>query len=346
MDLVWTHTAAATGTLLLFFWDYHSQVSLSVFFAAPLLVMKYFFCWLGAPLALSLGSSAWVAGVSLLLIFIVLSSAGLCGPRFGGHRKIAYAFTAIGCYAVLAGAATALGRIGLKFEWALSSRYTTFSIYLPIGVVGLAALSFARFDERDVPVGNRVRKLASALVVIAIFMSSLSTYRRGMKGMAGTGRHRAQGRAALLFSEVLPHNPDLKLLSPDPLAMIRQYRALLRCGMARDAIISPRSIPPLEPRAEVDRSHGCLTVCDVKGDHLIMKGWALREPRKPAPFVLFAYRAPDRPAVPFAVSSTGDSTPWLIRHGFRNCGFTVDLEPDLPSGRLEISAWDDGSRAE
>jgi hypothetical protein len=137
-----------------FFWAI-TQVSLSAFFAAPLLVLKYFFCWLGAPLALSLGSSAWVAGVSLLLIFIVLSSAELCGPRFGGHRKIAYAFTAIGCYAALAGAATALGRIGLKFEWALSSRYTTFSIYLPIGVVGLAALSFARFDGRNVPVGKR-----------------------------------------------------------------------------------------------------------------------------------------------------------------------------------------------
>ena len=70
-----------------------------------------------------------------------------------------------------------------------------------------------------------------------------------------------------------------------------------------------------------------------------MKGWAVRERGKPAPLVLFAYRALDRPAVPFAVSSTGNSTPWLIRHGFRNCGFTVDLEPDLPSGRLEISAW-------
>lgn len=338
---VWygAYVAAAVGTLLLFFGGYQRQVGFSPLFATPLLVMKYFVCWLGAPLALSLGSSAWVAGASLLLIFIVLSGAELCGPRFGRRREIAYAFTAVGCYALLAGAAATLGRVGLEFQWALSSRYTTFSIYLPIGVVGLAALSFARIDERGVPPRKSVRKLAPALVVIAIFLSSLSTYRQGMRGMNWTRWQRTRGRAALLFSEVLPHDPDLKILSPDPIAMIRQYRALLRCGMARDAIISPRSIPPLEPRAEVDRNHGCLTVCEVKGGRLTMKGWAMGEEKKPAPFVLFAYSAADRPALPFAVSSTGDSTPWLIRHGFRNCGFRVDLKPDLPSGRVEISAW-------
>ncbi len=157
--------------------------------------------------------------------------------------------------------------------------------------------------------------------------------------MSWTRRQRACGRAALLFSEILPHNPDLKLLSPDPIAMIRKYRALLRCGMARDAIISPRSVPPLEPQDQVDRSHGCLKVCEMKGTRLTMKGWACGEGKKPASFVLFAYRVQGQRSIPFAIAPTGETTPGLVRHGLRNCGFRLDLEPDLPPGRVEISAW-------
>ncbi len=79
----------------------------------------------------------------LSLIFAVLSCAALFRPESDRDRNVAYAFTALGCYAGLAGAAAALARVGMKFDWALGSRYTTFSIYLPIAVVGLAALHFS-----------------------------------------------------------------------------------------------------------------------------------------------------------------------------------------------------------
>jgi len=65
----------------------------------------------------------------------------------------------------------------------------------------------------------------------------------------------------------------------------------------------------------------------------------VRERGKPAPFVLFACRAPDRPAVPICGVFYGKRDAVAYPSRFRNCGFTVDLEPDLPSGRLEISAW-------
>jgi hypothetical protein len=331
--------AAAIGTLLLFFWNYHRQAGLSPVRGSPGLLLKYFFCWVGAPLAISLGSSAWIAGVCLFLIFATLAGATLLWPESGRRRDIAYVFTAIGCYAGLAGAATALGRVGLRFELALSSRYTTFSIYLPIAVVCLAALYSSRPVKENAFAWKRSRQGAAALIVIVTLACSLGTYQWGMKGMTWTRRQRARGRAALLFSEVLPNNPDLKILSADPVAMIRKYRALFRCGMARDAIISARAIPPLEPQAGVDRGHGCLKVCELNGDRLTIKGWALREEKKPAPFVLLAYRARGQTAIPFAVAPTGDSTPGLIRRGLRSCGFRLDLEPDLPPGRVEISAW-------
>ncbi len=267
--------AAAIGTLVLFFWNYQRHAGLGPLFESPLLLLKYFFCWLGAPLALPLGRAAWVAGLALSLIFAVLSWAALFRPESDRHRKIAYAFTALGCYAGMAGAAASLGRVGMEFDWALGSRYTTFSIYLPIAVVGLAALHFSRAGAG--PFWKCPRRVGAVLIVAVILATSLSTYPAGMKGMNWTRWQRAHGRAALLFSELLPNNPELKFLSPEPAAMIRTYRALLRSGMARDALISPASIPQLEPRAGVDRSYGVLDVCEVKGTRLRLKGWAVRE---------------------------------------------------------------------
>ena len=68
-----------------------------------------------------------------------------------------------------------------------------------------------------------------------------------------------------------------------------------------------------------------------------MKGWVCAKEETGA-LCLFCYRARP-PGGSIRGVFYGSSTPWLIRHGFRNCGFRVDLEPDLPSGRLEISAW-------
>ncbi|CAN5464443.1 hypothetical protein BH18VER2_BH18VER2_08010 [soil metagenome] len=331
--------AAAAGTLILFFWNYQRHFDLAPLFDSPLLLLKYFFCWLGAPLALPLGTTAWIAGLCLSLIFLALSGAALLRPDSDRHRNAAYAFIALGCYAGMAGAAAALGRVGMEFEWALGSRYTTFSIYLLIAVVGLAALQFASGSAQETQPAMPRRQLVAALIVAGILASSLSTYHLGMKGMNWTRHQRALGRAALLFSKILPDNPDLKTLSPKPVAMVREYEALLQSGMARDALISPGSIPALKPRASADRRHGLLEVCEVRAGRLLLKGRAMREGKTPAPFVLFAYRTTGETAIPFAVAPTGESSPGLIRRGLRNCGFRLEREPDLPPGRIEISAW-------
>lgn len=297
-------------------------------------------CVLGTPLAIGLGTWAWIAGLGLSLIFLFLSGAALLQPGSGRGWRAACAFTAIGCFAGLAGAATALGRIGLRLEWALSSRYVTFSIYLPIAVIGLSALHFSRSDDPGAPPGRRRRKLATALIVLGILASSLGTYHRGMRGMMWTKRNRSRGRAALLFSEILPNNPDLKILHPDPELVIRRYQELLHCGMAQAPFLPPGSVPKFEPRAGVGRSNGSFEFCQLKDHQLWMKGWALGARERAAPFVLFAARSNGTEATLFSVAPTGNPSPKHAPRGVRNCGFELKIDqPDLPEGPVEISAW-------
>lgn len=78
--------------------------------------------------------------------------------------------------------------------------------------------------------------------------------------------------------------------------------------------LSTRSLPAkvAEPQAGMDNTHGSMQVCELQANRLTRKGWALREEKKPAPFVLFAYRARGRTAIPFAVAPTGNSTPGFV----------------------------------
>ena len=72
-----------------------------------------------------------------------------------------------------------------------------------------------------------------------------------------------------------------------------------------------------------------------------MKGWAaVANGARPAPFILFADRTAAGAAVPFSVATTGNPSPKGAPAGLRNCGFEIRIaDPDLPAGRVEISAW-------
>ena len=72
-----------------------------------------------------------------------------------------------------------------------------------------------------------------------------------------------------------------------------------------------------------------------------MKGWAaVANGTRPAPFILFADRTAAGAAVPFSVATTGNPSPKGAPAGLRNCGFEIRIaDPDLPAGRVEISAW-------
>jgi len=336
------YAAVAAGTLVIYFsgtTSYSATVASAL--AAPTLLAKYFFCWLGAPLGVMLGTHDWFVGVCVLITFIVLGYFTIRHTQRGAGRNAAYAFLAIGGYAILAGAATSVGRVSLRFEWALSSRYMTFSIYLPIAIVGLAALAQAPSLDRQLGRKDNRRRFIAVAIVVVILTCSLTSYKWGIEGMRAVKHRRLHGRAALLFSEIIQGNSDLKILAPESERVISRYKALLRVGMAKTSIIPRNSIPTLAPVMNVDRRYGYFQTCALeKEGRLKLTGWALDSRHNPAPFVLFAYRSQENAAVPFAVAPTQVTTRSLAHHGLRNCGFfAIHLETVIPKGLVEISAW-------
>jgi hypothetical protein len=338
--------ATGLSALVLFFLGYRFKESFDAVSHQPQRSVAYFFCWLGAPIASNLGSRAWIAGVILLLFFVVLALTVLFPP--GGCRRkseLAVAFLAIGAYALLAGAAATVGRSGRQFEWALSSRYTSYSIYLPIAVLCLAALYYQRVSTENHR--GSTRRITFVFVLVAIIMScSLATWPLGYHEMDWTRRQRALGRAALLFSQIIPANPELNILASNPQQIVPRYRALLKCGMAQDPFVSPALISELTPRSDVNRQHGYLKVCQWEGDRVRLKGCAIENNLRPAPFVLFAYREKGKNAIPFGVAPTGIKSSF-IRRKSRDCQFQVRLSPPFKNSQaIEISAWavDPGTR--
>ena len=109
--------------------------------------------------------------------------------------------------------------------------------------------------------------------------------------------------------------------------------------MARDAFRFTEIHSAARTRPKSIEAMVAVTVRRSQGDRLIMKGWAVRERRKPAPFCSLADAAPDRWRFHTRGVFYGRLDAVAYPSRLSNCGFTVDLEPDLPSGRLEISAW-------
>ena len=74
----------------------------------------------------------------------------------------------------------------------------------------------------------------------------------------------ARRRPRWLSSEIL-RRIRAGIASLNPAATLRDYRVPLRAGIIGDLIFRALLHFEVEPRAGVDRSHGLLDVCEMKG---------------------------------------------------------------------------------
>ncbi|MFN2508986.1 MAG: hypothetical protein ABR589_09460 [Chthoniobacterales bacterium] len=333
------YVAAAAAVLAAYFWDYHRpphHPSLLSALAMPWQLAHYFFCWLGASVAVNFGFDAWIAGAGLLILFAKLA----CYPVGGWSEswRARYPFVVLGAFALLSGSATALGRTAFDSRTSLSSHYITSSVYFPIALVGVATVVHA---TRGSTAGQNQRGIIALpiITVTVVWVLFLSTYYSGWQGMKRTKNLRVEGQAALAFQEIIPDNPQLELLYPDRDWLLRQYGELRRCGLIATSAVPRSLVSKLVPDANPNVSSGSIETCRFERNKLRLNGWAVDEFRQPAPFVLFTYRTDEVPAVPFAVAPTGRTTRRLERKGLRNRGFNVRVRADLLPQGAEVIAW-------
>jgi hypothetical protein len=237
----------------------------------------FFLALLGSPFALSarMLPVATVVGGALLCAFgVACYRLLLRGDPV--HRAWAGPFLALGAYSVASAALVTAGRLGFGAGAAMTSRYTTFSLYLAVSLVYTAAAAF--------PPRRGMQRALAAAALVALNLAAAGA--AVPYGFVLSRRERLQTRTCLRWMDVAPNRECLaQRVYPDAAVLRARAHAMNRLGYLR---------PPLARTAAIDgptRGAACAPgVVDglaPPGEIRQASGWAgLPHARRPADAVL------------------------------------------------------------
>ena len=177
--------------------------------------------WLGA---LFLTDQPAVIGTTAQLMFFALALfAFLSGWR--SH----YPWLVLGLYVFASGLITARARLGFTLEMAADWRYTAFTVFFHVALVGLAA-SVCRDAIRARSALRPALVTCASVYLITIVSLSAFAFSKQRVASEAFKEKRERLRAVVQRSLTNPADPEMKLLSPYP-ETPQTIRTLADCGV-------------------------------------------------------------------------------------------------------------------
>ena len=257
---------SATG---LYFYDYrkptgHPPLAAShKFFDYP----NYLLTFLGSPLGRRADTvsrtSAVVVG-ALLVAILALSVIALRRRRnYDMLRARAAPWIAIAGFAVLSACMACIARIGFGLTQALESRYTTFSLLLPISLTPLIILFGSVFAAR--------RRFHLGLIYLGFFTIILAlfimTLPFGIEMMRKVFQTRARGHAALTFLTSIPEKQVLETTVHPSLVYLNIFAPRADAlHLLHPPLIGPDALKQLLNSTPVENRH-CGTLDKIETSH-------------------------------------------------------------------------------
>ena len=291
----------------------------------------------------SAGAAAIIGTVMLGLYFAAAAYGLFRTPRDWRLVKQTAPWFALGAYALLSACLAAWARIGLGIDHDSLSRYTSFSLYFSIALVGLAAI-----------LGKHVRQgkgensflaawmrgetaLLTALLLLLLIASS-----REPAAMAKTERMRLWGKGALLFSNVVDAGGLVeKCLGANRIDALRFANMLDSAGLMHPPMFKTAEIAKLTVGA---KPAGFLARMETSSDLVTVEGGAvLPKLDRPADCVVLSHSQGEN-AIAFRIADEirdrPDVAALLHRRNLRATGWIARFDRSLvPPGDHLITAW-------
>ncbi|MEO6870813.1 MAG: hypothetical protein ABI233_01170 [Chthoniobacterales bacterium] len=226
------YCVAALVSIAGYFWGYrHPTVTPP--FVSPFthfgLLLHYLTLWSGDLFFLSVADPL-LLGILVLALFSALAAAAIFLAVRDRNWRPGYPWLVLGIFTLVSGFTGAAGRLGFGLEQALDQRYTSYTVFLYIAIVGLAAHVLSAF-----------RSTALRLLAVAVFASGAllwgETLVRITPRLAADERMRKHLLLALEWAAVIPDNPELQKLSPYP-ETPRRIQELIRYDILRPRAVS------------------------------------------------------------------------------------------------------------
>ncbi|HEX4630640.1 MAG TPA: hypothetical protein VH188_06715, partial [Chthoniobacterales bacterium] len=348
----WILAAAACATL--YFWHFHSRPDLPAF--APRRTVIEYWQYVAGFVGSGLGRAgngdppafSVVIGTALLLAYGFAAAHMVFRRRDRAWLSRVLPWIALGGYSIGSGCLAALGRIAWGVTQALESRYVTFSIYLAVSVISLAAIYWT--EDLRLAVGHR-RRLAgftcAAFLAATFFTFELLCSLDSIAFFRIRSAAARLGESAVLFAPVLDTSEIIKAMNyPRPDWVRVNADALERLHLLRTPLIRTPEIAKLRHTEADDRAAAgwCDGLAIGNDDRRTTWGWAAFPARnRPADAVVLAFANEHGDWVVFAHSDAVLERP-DVAHTLRSAellwtGWRVAFRGDaLPKG-AEISAW-------
>lgn len=305
-------------------------------------LLHFYLVWLGS--LFSAGDPA-LGGAVVLLLFLGLAAAAISQIRRTGAWRTHYPWLVLGCYPLISGCVVAVGRLGFNYSMAGDVRYTASTVFLYIAVAGLGFSVCAQAKSRPLAKRLAIPAAIVALMVLGTLWAITFKKERGLLRTLTAARQHSL--LVLRWSEAIPRNPEIALLSPYPVEdVLSTIRTLAANDALQPRLVSPKIVHAANERPNADAaSAGNLDAARLElANQLTFQGWArVPDQGRPADCVVLGFDTAAGVWEPFCVVATGGMRPDVAHHfgidALRRAGFSGRVNAaNLPPGGLTLRA--------
>jgi hypothetical protein len=305
--------------------------------------VRFVLVWIGSLFSMDAPA---LCGAIVLLVFSVLVAAAILQMRRTGIWRSHYPWLILGCYAVISGCVAAMARLGFDYSMAGEARYAAFSAFPYIAILGLGF---------SVNSGRKPRALTSRIafpaavfslaLILTLWAIAFKKERRLLRTLTPAWEH---SLLVVRWSEAIPQNPEIALLSPYPLQeLVGTIRTLAQNDALRPRLVSQKLASAINERPDANApSGGTLEAANIDATgHLTFQGWArLPDQGRPADCVVLGFETSEGAWKPFCVVETGGKRPDMARFSgtgaLARAGFSGRVDAtSLPPGEITLKAW-------
>lgn len=249
-----------------------------------------------------------IAGASMLALLAAIKAYFVYVWRWRNDQVLCgrmLVWFAVAGYAVISGAMGALARIGFGVDLAITARYVSYSIYLPLALIPLTVLvcddlrrnfvSAGGTGESDGGIRPIIAWLAAhspAIMAVAMIQFQLFSLHAVIAGCETWQYFIARARGALLLVNVLPDNPQLSThVNAKGAVVVEQAPILNEMGYLHPPLIQSSNAALIQAPADAGVVRGKLEkIWKTAPGQIACSGWAIfPDRRRPADAVFLTY---------------------------------------------------------
>ena len=257
---------------------------------------------------------------------------------------------ALGSYAIGSAVLACLGRVGYGARYALASRYVTFSLFLTIAVIALAAIIVTEIATAGRSVRSRALIFATwsflVLSYLVPYKICAANTRFFLRSLSAKDR---LAHAAVLFSAAIDTSEVIKKTTypGDARPVLVNADALDRLKLLRPPLVRTNHLNAL-PHEIADGKNAtgsCDALAPMDAQLTRATGWAVLNAKgRPADCVAVAYQASsDSEWIIFAISDSFEMRPGIVKR-FRSMdqlwsGWTATFPTAAIPAGAKLSFW-------